>query len=136
MADTSANATHIETLRKLNDDYIRSVATSDVNCFEGLLSPDFLNSNPDGSLVDRTEFLARIGRLAAVSGLKCEDVRIRLMDDFAIIHGRTTYEKPDGQPGAGTLHRYLGTQSGTLAMRRRPRHARLMCEHGERHEAS
>jgi hypothetical protein len=28
-------------------------------------------------------------------------VRIRLMGEFAIIHGRTTYLKPDGQAGAG-----------------------------------
>jgi len=112
MADTSANASHIETLRKLNEDYIRSVATSDVNCFERLLSQDFLNSNPDGSLVDRAEFLARIGRLAAVSNLKCEDVRIRLMGTFAIVHGRTTYTKPDGQPGAGRYTDVWALQDG------------------------
>ena len=100
-ADTLANDAHLETLRKLNEDYIRSVATSDVRRFEQLLAEDFLNSNPDGSLVNRAEFLSQIGRLAAVSNLKCEDVRIRLMDEFAIVHGRTTYTKPDGQAGAG-----------------------------------
>jgi hypothetical protein len=72
-----------------------------VRRFEQLLSEDFLNSNPDGSLVTRADFLAQIGRLAAVSNLKCEDVRIRVMSDFAIIHGRTTYTKPDGQQGFG-----------------------------------
>lgn len=92
---------HIATLEKLNDDYIRSVATSDVKRFGEILSEDFLNSNPDGSLSDKAQFLANISKLAGVSGLKCEDVRIRVMGDFAIIHGRTTYRKPDGQPGAG-----------------------------------
>ena len=42
-----------------------------------------------------------IGRLAAVSDLECEDVRIRILGDTAILHGRTTYTKPDDQPGAG-----------------------------------
>lgn len=93
--------THIDALRKLNDDYIRSVANADVKRFDEILSADFLNSNPDGSLVDRKQFLAQIGKLASVSDLQCEDVRIRVMGDFAIIHGRTTYRKPDGQPGAG-----------------------------------
>ena len=93
--------THVETLRRLNDDYIRSVATADVGRFDEILTPDFLNSNPDGSLVDKKQFLAQIAKLAAVSNLQCEDVRIRVMGDFAIIHGRTTYRKPDGQPGAG-----------------------------------
>jgi ketosteroid isomerase-like protein len=92
---------HIATLEKLNDDYIRSVATSDVKRFGEILAEDFLNSNPDGSLSDKAQFLANISKLAGVSGLKCEDVRIRVMGGFAIIHGRTTYRKPDGQPGAG-----------------------------------
>jgi len=98
----SSDTSHIDTLRQLNEAYIRSVATSDVRCFEQqLLSKDFLNSNPDGSIVDRATFLAQIGRLAAVTNLKCEDVRIRLFGGFAIVHGRTTYTKPDGEAGAG-----------------------------------
>lgn len=91
----------IETLRKLNQDYIDSVAKSDVRRFDEILAEDFLNTNPDGSLVDKKAFLAQIGKLAAVKGLKCDDVRIRVLGDFAIIHGRTLYTRPDGQPGAG-----------------------------------
>jgi ketosteroid isomerase-like protein len=100
-AQKHATENHIDSLRKLNDDYIRSVAASDVRRFEQILADDFLNSSPDGSLQSRADFLAQISRLAAVSNLKCEDVRIRLMGEFAIIHGRTTYLKPDGQAGAG-----------------------------------
>jgi ketosteroid isomerase-like protein len=95
------NKTHMDALRKLNDDYIRSVAGSDAKRFDEILAGDFLNSNPDGSLSDKQQFLAQIGKLAGVSNLQCEDVRIRVMGDFAIIHGRTTYRRPDGQPGAG-----------------------------------
>ncbi len=92
---------HTQTLQKLNADYISSVQNCDVRRFEELLAPDFLNSNPDGTLVNRADFLAQIGRLASVSNLRCEDVRIRVMGEFAIIHGRTTYTKPDGQAGFG-----------------------------------
>jgi ketosteroid isomerase-like protein len=39
---------------------------------------------------------------AAKSDLdEAHDVNIRLMGDFAIIHARTTYDAPDGRPGAG-----------------------------------
>jgi ketosteroid isomerase-like protein len=100
-ANTPAHDDHMQTLSKLNEEYINSVATSDVQWFGRTLTEDFLNSNPDGSLANRADFLAQIGRLAAVSNLKCEDVRIRIMGEFAIIHGRTTYTKPDGQAGAG-----------------------------------
>lgn len=100
-ADTAANTAHIETLRKLNLDYISSVSKSDVNRFNEILADDFLNTNADGSFVNRTQFLAQIAKPLAVSNFQCEDVLIRVMGDFAIIHARTTYRKADGQPGAG-----------------------------------
>jgi len=56
---------------------------------------------PDGSLSERAQFLAHIAKPCALSGLKAEDVRIKIRGDAAIIHARTVYQKPDGQPGAG-----------------------------------
>lgn len=93
--------TDTDTLRQLNEDYVRSVEFSDVRRFEEILANDFLNSNPDGSLVDRAGFLAQIARPATVSDLEAHDVRIRILGDIAIIHARTTFRKPDGQAGAG-----------------------------------
>ena len=40
-------------LRQLNQDFVQSVERSDVRRFDEILADDFLNSNPDGSLVDR-----------------------------------------------------------------------------------
>ena len=102
----------VGTLSRLNDDYIRSVAERDVACFERLLAADFLNSNPDGSLVDRAGFLAQIAQGPTPADLACEDVRIRVMGDFAIIHGRTTYTKPDGQRAAGRYTDIWALQGG------------------------
>jgi ketosteroid isomerase-like protein len=90
-----------DALRKLNEDYIRSVEHSDVKCFEQILAPDFLNSNPDGLLVDRAEFLEQIARPAKISNLEAHDVRVRLVGEVAIIHARTTYRLPDGRTAAG-----------------------------------
>jgi ketosteroid isomerase-like protein len=39
-------------------------------------------------------------------GLQAEEVCIRIFGDMALIHARTRYRKPDGQPGAG---RYTDT---------------------------
>jgi ketosteroid isomerase-like protein len=88
-------------LRQLNQDFVRSVEFSDVRRFNAILADDFLNSNPDGSLVDRADFLNQIARPAMVSELEAHDVRIRILGDIAIIHARTTYKKPDGGTGAG-----------------------------------
>lgn len=90
-----------ETLEALNRNYIRSVQESDVRWFDEHLAPDFLNTNPDGSLVDRAAFLKQIAPPCPISNLDIEDVRIRVFGDAAIIHARTTYKKPDGQPAAG-----------------------------------
>ena len=94
-------ATDLQLLQDLNRNYIRSVQESDVRWFDAHLSEDFLNSNPDGTLVDRAGFLKQIAPPCAVSGLQEEDVRIRILGDTALIHARTVYKKPDGQPGQG-----------------------------------
>jgi len=89
------------TLEALNREYIRSVSEADVRWFDANLAPDFVNTNPDCSLVDRAGFLAQIGRGSTVKNLDIEDVLIRQLGDVALIHARTTYVKADGQPGAG-----------------------------------
>jgi ketosteroid isomerase-like protein len=91
----------LETLTALNLDYVNSVQLSDTRRFDEILSDDFLNTNPDGSLVDRKEFLAQIAPKAKISDLKCHDVNVRVMGDFAIIHARTSYTLPDGRTGGG-----------------------------------
>ena len=91
----------VEILDKLNKGYVDSVQKSDVRWFDEHLAEDFLNSNPDGSIVDRAGFLAQIAKPVAIKGLRPSDVRIRILGEIAIIHARTTYTRPDGQPGAG-----------------------------------
>ena len=91
----------LETLAALNRDYIASVQNSDVGRFDEILSDDFLNTNPDGSLVDRAGFLKQIAPKAKIANLACHDVDIRVMGDFAIIHARTAYTLPDGRQGSG-----------------------------------
>ena len=100
MATTTA-ANDVSILEELNEGYMRSVQMSDVHWFEENLAEDFLNSNPDGSLVERAGFLEQIARPATISNLAPSDVRIRVMGDIAIIHGRTTYSKANGQAAAG-----------------------------------
>jgi hypothetical protein len=94
-------ATDQATLEALNREYIRSVGEADVRWFDANLAPDFVNSNPDCSLLDRTGFLAQIARGSTVKNLDIADVLIRVLGDGALIHARTTYTKADGQPGAG-----------------------------------
>lgn len=98
---TDARHGEIAELQRLNADYIASVQNSDVRRFDEILADDFCCSNPDGSLIDRAAFLAQTAKPVAISRLAAEDVNIRLMGDFAIIHARTSYNTQDGRQAAG-----------------------------------
>jgi ketosteroid isomerase-like protein len=91
----------LETLQSLNRDYISSVQNGDVKRFGEILSEDFLNTNPDGSLVDKAGFLKQIAPPVKIKNLTCHDVNVRVIGDFAIIHARTSYALLDGRPGHG-----------------------------------
>ena len=92
---TNANAQRdLDTLTALNRDYFASVQKGDVKRFEEILADDFMCSNPDGSLLDKAEFLKLTAQPVTISGLVAEDVRIRLLGDFAIIHGALTPARP------------------------------------------
>ena len=101
MQSQTASKSDLDTLLELNRDYIRSVQTSDVRRFNEILADDFLCSNPDGSLVDRQAFLEQTALPVRISNLEADDVMVRIMGDFAVIHARTTYLGPDGRPGSG-----------------------------------
>lgn len=94
-------AADLDTLVKLNEDYIRSVQTSDVQRFNQILADDFLCSLPDGSLLDRARFLEMTAKKVTISQLAAHDVNVRLMGDFAIIHARTTFVAADGSAKTG-----------------------------------
>jgi ketosteroid isomerase-like protein len=99
-------------LEQLNRDYIDSVQHSDVKRFDEILAAEFYCSNPDGSLVDRAAFLRQTAKPVAISNLKAEDVLIRILDNFAIIHARTAFTKPDGSAGGGRYTDCWAKQNG------------------------
>jgi ketosteroid isomerase-like protein len=103
----------LEILAALNRDYIASVQNGDVRRFDEILAEDFLCSNPDGSLVDRKQFLAQTARPVTISGLTIDDVRIRLLGDVAIIHARTRYKTADGAQRNGRYTDVWAKRGGT-----------------------
>jgi uncharacterized protein (TIGR02246 family) len=94
-------ASDLDVLTWLNDEYIQAVRQSDVSRFREILADDFLCTLPDGSIVDRHQFLKHIATPYTLGNLQADDVNVRLMGDFAIVHARTTFTQPDGTPGSG-----------------------------------
>jgi ketosteroid isomerase-like protein len=101
MPTANGSQSDLAVLLELNQDYIRSVQSSDVTRFQEILADDFLCSNPDGSLVDKTGFLGQIAPPVQISNLEAHGVTVRIMGDVAIIHARTTYTTADGREASG-----------------------------------
>jgi len=101
MTTNTATQSAIDVLRDLNGQYIHSVVHSDVARFTEILSDDFLCTNPDGSLVDKPQFLKQTAIPVAFTSFDVDDLRIRVLGDVAIIHGRTRFALKDGRRGRG-----------------------------------
>src|SRR5262249_5081627 len=99
---TNANEQRdLDTLTALNRDFTESVQKGDVKRFEEILADDFMISSPDGSLHNKAEFLKETAQPVTISGLVAENVQIRLLGDFAIIHARFDSRSADGKPRRG-----------------------------------
>jgi ketosteroid isomerase-like protein len=102
----------IDELTLLNRDYVASVQNSDVRRFDEILAQDFWCSNPDKSLVDRAAFLKQTAVPVTIRNLIADEVKIRVLGDFAIIHGRTSYTTPDGKQAFGRYTDCWAKQNG------------------------
>ena len=102
----------IDELTALNRDYVVSVQNGDVKRFDEILAQDFYCTNPDKSLVDRAAFLKQTALPVTIKNLIADDVKIRVMGDFAIIHGRTSYITGDGQQTYGRYTDCWAKQNG------------------------
>jgi ketosteroid isomerase-like protein len=96
MKTDTATQSDLDVLFALNGDYIHSVQHSDAMRFDEILADDFLCSNPDGSLVTKSQSLAQTARRVTITGLEAQDVRVRILGDVAITHARTSYTTADG----------------------------------------
>ena len=107
-----ADASDLTTLTNLNLAYIRSVQHGDVERFREMLAEDFLCSNPDGSLVNRDQFLEQTARPVTIANLVAADVNVRILGDVAIVHARTTYADAGGHPRSGRYTDVWARQDG------------------------
>ena len=102
----------LDELTKLNHDYVASVQNCDVKRFDEILAQDFYCTNPDKSLVDRAAFLKQTAIPVKIRNLRAEDVKIRVLGDFAIIHAATRYTTPEGEQASGRYTDCWARQNG------------------------
>lgn len=90
MSDTMQSAEDLAILEQLNLDYVRADQASDAKRFSELLAEDFVVQTP-GITRNRAEFLEFIAQPRPFKDLAVHDVKIRILSDVALIHGRSTY---------------------------------------------
>lgn len=87
---TEQSTEDLAILEQLNNEYVRSDQFNDVRRFSELLAEDFVVQTP-GVTRNRAEFLEYIAKPRPFKDLAVHDVRIRILSDVALIHGRATY---------------------------------------------
>jgi ketosteroid isomerase-like protein len=96
MADAANPQSDLDILTRLNADYLTADQNGDVQRYEEILAEDFKASLPDFLLRDKKQFLEMMAAPRPLTELTADDVRIRLLGDFAIIHAHLTFKTADG----------------------------------------
>ena len=95
MSDTKQSAEDLAILERLNLDYVEADQASDATRFSTLLAEDFVVQTP-GVTRNREEFLEYIAGPRPFKDLAVHDVKVRILSDVALIHGRSTYTMLSG----------------------------------------
>jgi hypothetical protein len=86
-------------LSDLNQRYVESYATGNTAFFDRILASDFRETSPDGTILNRVEFLSKIEGKAQESSssieIEADDVEVRIFGDTAIVHARSVVTLPD-----------------------------------------
>ncbi|HEY2056549.1 MAG TPA: nuclear transport factor 2 family protein [Solirubrobacterales bacterium] len=90
MSDSTQSAEDLAILEGLNLDYIRSDQASDAKRFSEFLAEDFIVQTP-GVTRDRDEYLEYIAKPRPFKDLALRELKVRILGDVALIHGRATY---------------------------------------------
>ncbi|MGN6127719.1 MAG: nuclear transport factor 2 family protein [Humibacter sp.] len=84
------SAEDLAILEQLNLDYNEADQSSNADRFRDLLAEDFIVQTP-GVTRTKAEYLEYIAGPRPFTDLTLEEVKVRILSDVALIHGRTTY---------------------------------------------
>jgi hypothetical protein len=90
MNDAKQSAEDLAILEQLNKDFFHSDQSSDAKRFSEFLAEDFIVQTP-GVTRNREEYLEYIAKPRPFKDLALREVKIRILGDVALIHGRVTY---------------------------------------------
>jgi ketosteroid isomerase-like protein len=87
----AAESETVAALHTLNAEYIRAFVDSDVAWYREHLSDDFVCSLADGRRIDKADFLERTHEGPGVTDVTYDQIDVRPLGNFALVHGVTHY---------------------------------------------
>jgi hypothetical protein len=99
-----AGHTPDQRVRALNEQYIRSILTSDVEWFRAHLADEFVCIESDATLVDKTAFLMRTAGPSTTASYHLDDVTVRCYGDAALVRATGSWVATNGSRG---ISRYV-----------------------------
>jgi hypothetical protein len=100
---SSTGATRINsdenTLRHLNEEYVRSFMEADVEWYRQNLAGDFQVIESDGAELDKAAFLIQTAKGPDVAAYKLDKVNVRFYGDVALVQATGIFTRKDGSTG-------------------------------------
>jgi len=97
MTATATTTTDEATLTQLNQLYVNSFLTSNVDWYQQHLTDDFICIESDGTLLDKASFLLDTAKgPGTVAAYRLVHVHLRILGDTAFIHAQGEATRTDG----------------------------------------
>jgi ketosteroid isomerase-like protein len=87
------------TVRHLNEEYIRSFMESDVEWYRQHLAEDFQVIESDGAELDKAAFLIQTAKGPDVAAYKLQKVSVRFYGEVALVRATGIFTRKDGSNG-------------------------------------
>ncbi|GJM11613.1 MAG: hypothetical protein DHS20C12_00160 [Pseudohongiella sp.] len=87
-----------EQLKQINQDYLNSYVSGNAQRFDEILAQDYRETATDGTILNKSEFLAKIAAASNAQPPEIEalELEIRIFEDLAIVHAVPQLTLQDG----------------------------------------
>jgi ketosteroid isomerase-like protein len=93
-----------ETLRQLNEQYIRASLAGDVEWYRAHLADEFVCIESNGTVLDKAAFLQMTAKGSELAEYRLDEVDVRFYGDVALVRATGSWKAKSGAPG---ISRYV-----------------------------
>ena len=91
------------TLERLNQEYVDAFMNADVEWYREHLADDFVVTESDGSVFNKTQFLSNTAKGPDVADYRLQDVNVRIYGNVALVQATGLWT---GKNGSNGMSRY------------------------------